>query len=160
MCRLMLKCFVALTLAVSVVQAADDYKLGPDSQFKAEVPHGRTERFQFTNSTVFPGTIRDGGVYIPAQYDPAKPAALMVFQDGMGYISTNGSWRVPLVFDNLIAAKEMPVTVAIFLNPGMRGDQSNRSFEYDSLGDAYARFLLNEALPFVTNTYSLAITAD
>jgi sugar lactone lactonase YvrE/enterochelin esterase-like enzyme len=156
----MFKCIVALTLAVSVVHAADDYKLGPDSQFKAEVPHGRTERFQFTNSTVFPGTIRDGGVYIPAQYDPAKPAALMVFQDGIGYMSTNGGWRVPVVFDNLIAAKEMPVTVAIFLNPGTRAGQSNRSFEYDSLGGAYAKFLLEEVIPFVTNTYALAITSD
>ncbi|HLH54533.1 MAG TPA: SMP-30/gluconolactonase/LRE family protein [Verrucomicrobiae bacterium] len=84
----------------------------------------------------------------------------MVFHDGIGYLSTNGSLRVPLVFDNLIASKEMPVTVAIFLNPGMRGQQSNRSFEYDSLGDAYARFLINEAIPFVTNKYSLNITDD
>ena len=116
----MLKCFAGLTMALAAfgAQAADDYKLGPDSQFKAEVPHGRVERFQFTNSTMFPGTARDGGVYIPAQYDPSKPAALMVFQDGMGYVTTNGGWRVPLVFDNLIAAKEMPVTIAIFLNPG------------------------------------------
>src|SRR2546427_5705063 len=120
-------------LLVLAAQAADDYVLGPDSQFKAAVPHGRIERFQFTNSTVFPGTVRDGGVYIPAQYDPSKPVALMVFQDGMGYLNTNGGWRVPLVFDNLIAAKEMPVTVGIFLNPGMRDGQSNRSFEYDSL---------------------------
>ena len=45
-------------------------------QFKADVPHGRVERFQFTNSSLFPGTIRDGGVYIPAQYDPAKPAVI------------------------------------------------------------------------------------
>src|SRR2546426_8130148 len=118
----MLKYFAVLTLALAALgaQAADDYKLGPDSQFKAEVPHGRVERFQFTNSTVFPGTVRDGGVYIPAQYDPSKPAALMVFQDGMGYLSTNGGWRVPLVFDNLIATKEMPVTIAMFLNPGSR----------------------------------------
>ena len=140
--------------------AADDYVLGPDSQFKPHVPHGRVERFQFTNSVVFPGTIRDGGVYVPAQYDPAKPAALMVFQDGIGYMGTNGSWRVPVVFDNLIAAGEMPVTIAIFLNPGTRAGQSNRSFEYDSLGDAYARFLINEVIPFVTNRYSLAITGD
>src|SRR5262245_44362659 len=104
------------TLATFGALAADDYKLGPDSQFKATVPHGRVERFQITNSTVFPGTVRDAGVYIPAQNDPSKPAALMVFQDGMGYLSTNGSWRAPLVFDNLIAAKEMPVTIAIFLN--------------------------------------------
>jgi len=54
----------------------------------------------------------------------------------------------------------MPVTIAIFLNPGTRAGQSNRSFEYDSFGDAYARFLLNEAIPFVKAKYSLAITAD
>src|SRR5947207_14183399 len=93
-----------LALAALGARAADDYVLGPDSQFKAEVPHGRVERFQFTNSSVFPGTVRDGGVYIPAQYDPAKAAALMVFQDGLGYMSTNGSWRVPLVVDDLIVA--------------------------------------------------------
>ncbi len=158
----MLKVFTVLTLAVSSfgAQAADDYKLGPDSQFKADVPHGRVERFQITNSTVFPGTARDGGVYIPAQYDPSKPAALMVFQDGMGYLTTNGGWRVPLVFDNLIAAKEMPVTIAIFLNPGARDGQSNRSFEYDSLGDAYAKFLINEVIPCATNQFALAITDD
>ncbi|MDB6041208.1 MAG: gnl 3, partial [Verrucomicrobiales bacterium] len=149
-----------LGFASPIVFGADDYKLGPDSQFKADVPHGRVEKFQFTNSTVFPGTVREGGVYIPAQYDSAKPAALMVFQDGMGYMGTNGGWRVPLVFDNLIAASEMPVTIAIFLNPGSRAGQSNRSFEYDSLGDAYSKFLINEAIPFVTNKYSLAITSD
>lgn len=151
-----------LLLAVFAAHAADDYKLGPDSQFKPGVPHGRVEKFQLTNSTVFPGTVRDGWVYVPAQYDASKPAALMVFQDGGGYQSTNqnSSWRVPWVFDNLIAAKEMPVTVAIFLNPGTRQRQSNRSFEYDSLGGAYAKFLLEEAIPFVTNKYSLAITSD
>src|SRR5437867_12777545 len=79
----------SVVLAGLGAHAADDYVLGPDSQFKSEVPHGRVERFQFTNSSVFPGTVRDGGVYIPAQYEPAKPAALMVFQDGLGYMSTN-----------------------------------------------------------------------
>jgi sugar lactone lactonase YvrE/enterochelin esterase-like enzyme len=156
----MLKYFGVLGLAAASLLAADDYKLGPDSQFKPDVPHGRVERFQFTNSTIFPGTKRNGGIYVPAQYDPAKPAALMVFQDGSGYMGTNGGWRVPLVFDNLIAAKEMPVTVAIFLDPGTREGQSNRSFEYDSLGDAYAKFLINEVIPWVTNKYSLTITSD
>src|SRR5947199_4161984 len=84
----------------------------------------------------------------------------MVFQDGLGFMSTNGSWRVPVVFDNLIAAKEMPVTIAVLLNPGMRAEQSNRSFEYDSLGDAYARFLLracfkNAELSTLTLLYKL-----
>src|SRR5262245_20909835 len=103
---------IAFSLVSLAASAADDYVLGPDSQFKPDVPHGHVERFQFTNSTVFPGTVRDGGVYIPAQYDPAKPAALMVFQDGIGYLSTNGSWRVPLGLDKLIAAKQMPVTMS------------------------------------------------
>ncbi len=140
--------------------AVDDYQLGADSQFKADVPHGRVEKFQITDSKAFPGTTRDGWVYVPAQYDASKPAALMVFQDGGGYQSTNGGWRVPLVFDNLIASKEMPVTVAIFLNPGTRSGQSNRSFEYDSLGNLYSKFLIEEAIPFVTNKYALAITSD
>src|SRR3974390_2549592 len=99
--KLHLVAVIAIALAAPA-KAVDDYKLGLDSQFKAEVPHGRVEKFQFTNSTVFPGTVRDGGVYIPAQYDPAKPAALMVFQDGIGYLSTNGSWGVPVGFYNLI----------------------------------------------------------
>jgi enterochelin esterase family protein len=88
----------------------------------------------------------------------------MVFQDGGGYVNsnTNGQWRVPTVFDNLIAKKEMPVTLGIFINPGtippagegQRG-RSNRSFEYDSLGDQYARFLLEEILPEVGKNYNL-----
>ena len=65
----------SLVLAGWGAFAADDYVLGPDSQFKPEVPHGRVERFQFTNSVVFPGTIRDGGVYVPAQYDPKQATA-------------------------------------------------------------------------------------
>jgi sugar lactone lactonase YvrE/enterochelin esterase-like enzyme len=155
----MLKMLTALIVVAVAAHAVDDYKLGPDSQLK-DVPHGRIEKFQITDSKVFPGTTRDGWVYVPAQYDASKPAALMVFQDGGGYQNTNGGWRVPLVFDNLIAAKEMPVTVAIFLNPGTQEGRSNRSFEYDSLGGAYAKFLIEEAIPYITNKFSLAITSD
>src|SRR5213595_3212687 len=129
--------------------AADDYVLGPDSQLKPEVPPGRVERFQFTNSVVFPGTIRDGGVYIPAQYDPAKPAALMVFQDGVRhYLTDDQDFRVTIVFDNLIQKKEMPVTIGLFIDPGYRRSElpparektstaENRSVEYDTLSDDY-----------------------
>ena len=97
-------------------------------------------------------------VYVPAQYNESRPACLMVFQDGGGYISTNGSWRVPLVFDNLIARGDMPPTIAVFINPGHDPSKgtpmnpwrvSNRSYEYDSLGDRYARMLLEEILPEV-----------
>jgi enterochelin esterase family protein len=87
----------------------------------------------------------------------------MVFQDGGGMLGrTNGAYRVPVVFDNLIAKKEMPVTIGVFINPGtfpptqegQRG-RSNRSVEYDSLGDAYARFLLEEIIPEVQKSYKL-----
>jgi gluconolactonase len=154
----------------ALVRAADNYELGPDSKPQPGVPRGRVEHFTVTNSTIYPGTSRDGWIYVPAQYDGAKPAALMVFQDGHAYVGTNGQMRVPIVFDNLIQRGEMPVTVAVFVNPGHRGpnppkadgwgNRDNRSFEYDSLGDAYARFLLDELLPFVTSTYHLNITSD
>jgi len=142
----------------------EQYKLGPDSQPQPGVPEGKVTEYDWNNSKVFPGTERKYWVYVPAQYDPKTPAAVMVFQDGGGYVKRDGGWRVPVVFDNLIARKEMPVTVGIFINPGefpakpgepanKRG--KNRSVEYDSLGDAYARFLLEEILPEVGKTLNL-----
>src|SRR5205807_1681079 len=102
--------------------AADDpnavYQFGPDSMEKPDVPHGKVTQMPPWTSKIFEGTVRDWWVYVPAQYDPAKPACVMVFQDGGGYQNPKGDFRAPTVFDNLIAAKEMPVTVGIFLNPG------------------------------------------
>ena len=139
------------------------YKLGPESTPQEGVPRGEVIKMPpFTNSTVFPGTVRDWWIYVPKQYDASKPACLMVFQDGSGYAQTNGQYRVPIVFDNLIAKREMPVTIAVFINPGnipaAEGGQrprNNRSFEYDSLGDLYAKFLIQEILPVVTAKYSI-----
>src|SRR6185437_10133940 len=112
---LTLALFSAVTLTA---RAADDYKLGSDSAERhAGVPQGKVEKFQWT-SEIFKGTVRDCWVYIPSQYDGKHPAAVMVFQDGSGYVSEKGSWRVPIVFDNLIQSKEMPVTIGIFINPG------------------------------------------
>jgi len=145
-------------------RAEEDYKLGPDSLPQEGVPHGVVTKLSFTNSTVYPGTARDYWVYVPAQYDAGTPAAVMVFQDGGSYVNvnSNGQFRAPTVFDNLIAKKEMPVTIGIFINPGKvpateEGGRArdNRSFEYDSLGDAYAKFLLQEILPEVGRSYNL-----
>ena len=153
--------------AVGMLRAADDYQLGPDSLPQPGVPRGVVTKYAWTNSTIFPGTERDYWIYVPAQYDAARPACLMVFQDGGGYVSTNGQWRVPTVFDNLIAKKEMPVTIGLFLNPGAvppaapdQKARSNRSFEYDSLGELYARFLLEEILPVVGKQYNLTKDPD
>lgn len=143
--------------------AADDYKLGPDSLPQPGVPRGEMIAMPaFTGSTNFPGTTRDWSVYVPRQYDAKKPAGLMVFFDGNGYASTNGSFRAPVVFDNLIHKKEMPVVIGVFISPGnipgaepgAKG-RSNRSYEYDSTGDRNTRFLIEELLPVVAKRWSI-----
>ena len=102
--------------------AVDLYQLGPDSLARHPgVPKGRVEAFDFAESKVFAGTTRGCWLYIPAQYDGAKPAALMVFQDGHAYVSETGQVRVPIVLDNLIASGEMPVTIGLFINPRSPG---------------------------------------
>jgi enterochelin esterase family protein len=147
--------------ALSAARGADDYQLGPDSRRQSGVPEGKVTKHSWT-STIFPGTVRDYWVYVPAQYDPAHPACVMVFQDGGGYASETGQFRVPIVFDNLIHKKEMPVTIGLFINPGAvppaqagARPRSNRSFEYDTLSDQYARFLEQEMLPEVGKSYKL-----
>ena len=107
--RLGLAC-VVLVLAGSTLPAADDYKLGPDSQEQEGVPKGKGTKHTW-KSTIFPDTVRDYWVYVPAQYDPKKPACVMVFQDGGSYLNPKGQFRVSTVFDNLIHKKEMPVTI-------------------------------------------------
>jgi enterochelin esterase family protein len=140
--------------------AFDDYRLGTNSMFDPNVPHGEVTKYAWNESQIFPGTTRDYWVYVPKEYDGKTPACVMVFQDGAGYVRTNGEWRVPIVFDNLIARKELPVMIGIFINPGVKAHgERNRGFEYDSLGDAYARFLLEEILPEVSKRYNLATNA-
>ena len=147
-------------------QDQNDYKLGPDSQFNPDVPHGTVTKRTFVAGaqSLFPGTVRDYWVYVPKQYDGQRPACLMVFQDGGGYVSTNGSWRVPLVFDNLIAKNEMPLTIGVFINPGVVPalnttalPRYNRSHEYDGLGDHYVRFLSEELLPEVQKEFLITM---
>jgi len=147
------------------------YEYGPDSKRKEGVPRGKVEEFVFKDSKIFPGTIRRCGVYIPAQYKPGEQAALMVFQDGVkNYMPDDREYRVPVVFDNLIHAKQMPVTVGVFIDPGYKRDElpprdakgppENRSFEYDSLGSDYVRFVLEEILPHVEKQYGVKFSDD
>ncbi len=153
-----------LLAAVSfpVAFAADGFVATPDHEVRAGVPQGTVTKMPALESKIFPGTARDWWIYVPAQYRPDGTAAVMVFQDGKNYLDLKASWRAPTVFDNLIARGEMPVTVAIFINPGNDPTKppakkgaapSNRSFEYDSLGDRYARFLVEEILPEVSKQF-------
>ena len=151
-----------LSSLVGPVGASDDYTLGPDSQPQAGVPRGRIEGPFVWKSEVFGNTFRRYWIYVPAQYDPAKPAAVMVFQDGHKYVNTEEEYRVPVVFDNLIHKGQMPVTIAVFVNPGHNTEQfperwreSNRANEYDALGDQYATLLIDEMLPEVAKKYRL-----
>jgi enterochelin esterase-like enzyme len=128
------------------------YTTHPDSLPNPSAPKGKLTQMPKWQSKVFAGTTRDWWVYVPAQYSPEKPACVMVFQDGSGYKDF-----VPTVFDNLISKGDMPATVGIFIQPGtfIEGGRSNRSFEYDTLSDQYARFLLEEILPEVEKTTKL-----
>ncbi|MDF1754983.1 MAG: alpha/beta hydrolase-fold protein [Verrucomicrobiales bacterium] len=162
----MIRFVTSLLLLFSVIVPGlsddSDYKPGPDSVPKQGVPKGTVTQHQWI-SEIYPGTVRDYWIYVPAQYDEGTPANLMVFQDGGGAVREGGSFRVPVVFDNLIHAGDMPVTIGVFINPGVvppaKPDQQgrkNRSFEYDTLSDQYARFLLEELLPQVSREYRIS----
>jgi enterochelin esterase-like enzyme len=155
-------------LSLGGLSAEETYRLGPSSQRVEGVPRGTVTEGVW-RSTVIAGTIRQYWVYVPKQYDGTTPAAVMVFQDGHAYVSETGDFRVPVVFDNLINEGAMPVTVGIFLNPGHVSDKlpdkpgwggpNNRMFEYDTLSDLYARFLVEEILPEVGKTVKLTTLA-
>ena len=143
-----LLCAPALACALEIPQP------GPDSRQQPDVPQGEVTRKTFTESRIFPGTVRDYWVYVPKQYKAEEAANLIVFQDGGGYVKPDGASRAPVVLDNLIAKKELPPTIAVFVSPGNipggkpgAATRSNRSFEYDSMGDRYAKFLVEELLP-------------
>src|SRR5262245_60612432 len=140
-----------LLIFVSLPAVAEDE---PERTRQPGVPQGKVTTGEFSESRLYPGTKRQYSVYVPAQYKEDQPANLMVFMDGSGYAKLDGDFRVPIVFDNLIHQQAMPVTIAVFVNPGTvpptkpgAKDRSNRSFEYDSLGDRYANFLVDEFLP-------------
>ena len=164
--RQLLSFAILLTMATASL-AAEPYKHGPDSERQDGVPQGKVTKHTW-KSKIFEGTTRDYYLYVPAQYDGNTPAAVMVFQDGHTYVGEKGDFRVPVVFDNLIHKQEMPVTIAILINPGHKGDNvpespwraDNRSFEYDTLSNQYARFLIEEILPEVGKEYKLTDDPD
>jgi len=155
--------FLIITLSVAApIVSADEYVLGPDSERHPGVPQGKITKYSWA-SKIYPGTVRDYFVYVPAEYKPEKPACIMVFQDGETFINESGAWRTGIVFDNLIFKGDMPVTIGIFINPGVVAPQApntqarfDRSYEYDAVGDRFPRFLTEEILPQIGKLYNIS----
>jgi enterochelin esterase family protein len=155
--------FFLLSIIVVAAIAQDSlYKLGPDSYRRPDVPKGVVTRYEW-QSKIY-NNFREYYLYVPAQYDPNNPAALMVFQDGHAYVNDTGDFRVPVVYDNLIYQKKLPVTICLFVNPGHntkdypenRFRVSNRADEYDVLDDRYATMLMDEIIPEVRKKYNIS----
>ncbi|MBK9316574.1 MAG: DUF3224 domain-containing protein [Acidobacteria bacterium] len=144
------------------------YRLGPDSLAQEGVPKGEIRGPYTLPSNVYPGTQHTYWVYVPAQYDPAVPAALMVYQDGQAFKDENGDIRAQNVMDNLIYRREIPVMIGVFINPGRTPEQpeptpqnwgdrtTNRPTEYNTLDDKYARVITEELLPVLYKEYNIS----
>ncbi len=125
---------IAFALLLVASQTRAPAQEHPDRVVQPGVPQGKVTSGQFADSKLYPGTKRDFSVYVPAQYKADEPAALMVFMDGGGYANPKGGFRVPVVFDNLIHQKAMPVTIAVFVDPGHRaGDDAGSQGPQQSL---------------------------
>ncbi len=149
----------------------------PLSYLEAGVPSGKLSGPIAHTSRIYDGMKSEYWIYVPAQYDPGTPAALMVFQDGGGYIHRDGNNPALNVIDNLIAQKKIPVMICVFINPGDVTDapgtptynfvkaysdqwhrtlkDSMRSTLYDTVSDRYPRFLRDEILADVAAQYSI-----
>jgi hypothetical protein len=72
------------------------------------------------------------------------------------------------VLDNLIVRREIPVMLAVFINPGRTPEQpeptpqnwgdrdTNRPTEYNSLDDRYARVIVDELLPALQKDFNIS----
>ena len=154
--------FLLMIITVSCLAQDSLYHLGADSQRKEGVPKGIVSKYEWQSKLY--NNFREYYVYVPAQYDSTKPAALMVFQDGHAYLNDSGDFRVPIVYDNLIFQKKLPVTICLFVNPGhttkdypeSRFRASNRADEYDVLNDKYATMLIDEIVPELKKKYNIS----
>lgn len=138
----------------------ESYSWQPDSLEQPGVPKGKLiEMGTHVSTKYFPGAEREWWIYVPSQYDKSQPAKLIVFNDGGGFIKGDGN--ACTVLDNLIHQGKIPVTIAVFANPGTfktksGPPRSNRSNEYDTCTPRFATFLDEELLPRVRQEYNLS----
>ncbi|HWB83143.1 MAG TPA: alpha/beta hydrolase-fold protein [Bryobacteraceae bacterium] len=148
------------------------YHLGPDSLPQEGVPKGEVKGPFTIPSQVFPGTQHTYWIYVPAQYDPAVPANLMIFNDGQAMLAPDGDVRANTVMDNLIYRREIPVMIGVFIDPGRRPDQpepslhdwgdhnTNRPTEYNTIDDKYPRVICDELMPVIKKQYNISPDPD
>jgi enterochelin esterase family protein len=148
------------------------YKLGPDSMPMAGVPKGHFVGPTTLPSQVFPGTQHTYYVYVPAQYDPKIPTAVMIFNDGQAMMAEPGDVQAQNVVNNLIWRREIPVMLGVFINPGRRPDQpepvpsdwgdrtTNRASEYNPPNDNYAKVIVDELMPALKKDYNISPDPD
>ena len=123
----------------------------------AEDKRGEVLKFTINDSKYYPGTEREILVYVPQSYQSNETACLLVCMDGILYDATT-------VMDNLIASGEMPVTVGVFVTPGVVYDEDrevvryNRCKEFDSTDDTFARFLEEEVLTLLLGFLSAFVS--
>jgi enterochelin esterase-like enzyme len=154
-----------------MVEASDAdsyYRLSPDAIPQDGVPKGEIKGPFTLPSQAYPGTQHTYWIYVSAQYDPAVPASLMIFNDGQAFMAPDGDVRANVVMDNLIWRREIPVMIGVFVNPGRRPDQpeptlknwgdrdTNRPTEYNTLDDRYARVIVDELLPVLYKDYNVS----
>ncbi|MGH9721979.1 MAG: alpha/beta hydrolase, partial [Bryobacteraceae bacterium] len=144
------------------------YKFAPDALVQEGVPAGKILGPYTLPSEAYPGTQHTYWVYVPAQYDPAVTASLMIYNDGQAFMAPEGDVRAQFVMDNLIYRREIPVMIGVFINPGRRPDQpeptlrnwgdrdTNRPTEYNTLDDKYARVIVDELLPALYKDYNIS----
>jgi len=154
--------FILFANTINCLAQDSIYLLGSDSQRKEGIPKGVITKYEWQSKLY--NNFREYYVYVPAQYDSTKAAALMVFQDGHAYVNETGDFRVPVVYDNLIYQKKLPVTICLFVNPGhntkdypeSRFRVSNRADEYDVLDDRYTVMLMDEIIPELKKKYNIS----
>ena len=160
---------VIFTGAKALAAPTDEvHHLGPDSLPQPGVPQGKVVGPTTLPSKVYPNTTRNYWVYVPAQYEAAKPTRVMIFLDGHAFVNVKGDYRIPHVFDNLIYRREMPVTIAVFINPGHTPEQTestdsewgdktnNRRVEYNALDDKYSMLIVDELMQELKKSYKLS----
>jgi enterochelin esterase-like enzyme len=128
---------------------------GPESYAKPGVPQGKLSEKMVHTSKIYEGMQSNWWTYVPAQYDPAKPACLMVWHDGQGLANRNGAANSLNVFDNLTAEGKIPVIIHVFISPGTIGEKAMRSVLYDTVSEKYPTFLRDEILPELYAKYNV-----